>query len=109
VSDVIHRVLEVEREARRIIEQAEEQAAHITDGARQEARKIGSQIRQEAQQEADEIVRTAREKCQERKEQRLAEELEDLPSVQDIDEQKVTDAVEFIVQTLAPTSAEQAE
>ena len=61
MSDVIQRLLEVEKEARRIIAEAELQASETLSRANDEARAIKAEARGEGRREADQFLKQTRE------------------------------------------------
>lgn len=101
MTDVIQRLLEVEKEARRIIAEAEDEAAQTVDRARDEARRIIADGRKQAQTEAEELSNRQVQTLQQQKEERLQQEKARLPSADGIDRQRLANAVEFVRQVVA--------
>jgi vacuolar-type H+-ATPase subunit H len=71
--EVIEKMLEIERRARRIVAKAEAQAARTTDEARAASRQTVEAARQQALAQVDTIVRKVVAQAEEEKEARLAE------------------------------------
>ena len=101
MSDVIQRLLEVERNARRIISDAEREAARTVEEARREARRIVAEGRQAAQREADEDLRERVEQWEREKQARLDAEAGKLLSPEQLDPGAMARAVDFVVQVVA--------
>jgi vacuolar-type H+-ATPase subunit H len=101
LSDVIDRLLQVERDARRIIAEAEEEAARTVDEARSDARHTESEGREAARQEAEQIRRESARKVKEAEEARIEEERGRLPSAEDADPEAVERAARFAADTIA--------
>ncbi len=101
MSDVIERLLEVERQARRIIADAEQKADETVSQAREEARRIVADSREEARRDADELLQREVRALQERKSERIAEESGKLASPDSVSPEKLKEAVEFVVNVIA--------
>lgn len=70
--EVIEKMLEIERRARRIVAQAEAEATRLTDEARAQARQVVEQARQEALAQVDGIIREAVAEAEQQKASELA-------------------------------------
>ncbi|MFW6189323.1 MAG: V-type ATP synthase subunit H [Planctomycetota bacterium] len=100
MSDVIQRLLEVEKEARRIIEEAEQEADRIARQANREAEEIREQTRNQAREDADGLVQDKLSELQQRKQQRLKEAAEELPSPEDLEQEKLDEAVRLVTDVI---------
>jgi DNA mismatch repair protein MutS2 len=101
VSDIIERLLEVEKEARQIIARAEKEAAEAVEKARDEARQIVAESRRLAREEADKLLESQATELDKQRDERLRREESQLPSPDSIDRRKLADAVEFVVRAVA--------
>ena len=101
MSDVIERLLEVEKEARQVIAQAEQEAADTTARAREQARRIVAESREEARRQAEDLHNREVRALQEQKQERIRQERAKLPSADSIDPEKLDESVAFVVRTIA--------
>ena len=101
MSNVIERLLEVERQARHVIAEAERQAAQTVDEAQAQARRLVAEGRKKAQADADEMLAGQARELEEDRQARLREEASRLPSAETMDPQKLGKAVQFVVKTVA--------
>jgi vacuolar-type H+-ATPase subunit H len=105
VSDIIERLLEVEKQARQIIARAEKEAAEEVEKAREEARQIVADSRRQAREEADRLLQEQAAELDGQREERIQREQSELPSPDSIDRQKLADAIEFVVGAIASGGA----
>jgi len=105
VSDLIHRLLEVEGEARKIIADAEQQAAQTLSRATEQARRIRAQAREEGRREAERFLEQASEALRERHESQIEKARAGLPSPESVDREQVKKAVRFIVDVITGLEA----
>jgi len=101
VSQIIERLLEVEKEARQTIAQADRQATQTIEDAHAEARRSIVQSREQTQAEARKLLDDRMLELQTQREERLAQEQPLLPNAESIDRRKLAKAVEFVVRTIA--------
>jgi len=71
--EVIEKMLEIERRARRIVAKAEARSLQLTDEARQQARQVAEAARQEALVQVEPLVQEALAQAEKTKQARLAE------------------------------------
>ena len=95
MSDVIQRLLDVEKEARRIIARAEAEAASTASRAGEQARKVSVEAREKARGEADDLYRLNA--LAARREARLAQAKAELPTPDSLDPDGLAKAAHFIV------------
>jgi vacuolar-type H+-ATPase subunit H len=101
VSDVIEKLLEVERQARQIIAEAEQQAAQVLGKAQEDARQVGADGRRDAQHEAADLLKRQAEEMERQRQQRLEQEKARLPAADSMDRQKLAEGIDFVVQAVA--------
>jgi vacuolar-type H+-ATPase subunit H len=99
--DVLSKLLEVEKEARRIIADADADADSILEEARSEAARIVAEARREGREQADALVAEHQQELARRKQERLERERAQLPNVEELPPQALQDAVEVIIQAVA--------
>jgi len=101
VSDVIERLLEVEKQARRIIAEAEQKADQTVSQAREEGRRIIADSRQKARRDADELFQREADAIEDRKNQRIKQESSKLPSADSVSPEKLKEAADFVANVIA--------
>ncbi len=101
MSETIQRLLEIEQQARRIIEEAEEDADRIVAEAREQARRIRSEGREDARQRAQEMIDRNAEELRRQRRRRVREEQERLPSPEDLAPEKLDEAARLAVRVIA--------
>jgi len=101
VSDVIDRLLEVEREARAVIEKAEQEAGQLVENAREEARRIVEEGHEEGRRRAEEILQESVRRLDEQRKERLERERARLPSAEGVDEAVLNKTADFVVGVIA--------
>jgi vacuolar-type H+-ATPase subunit H len=97
VSDVIQRLLEVEKEARGILTDAEQQAAATLSKANEQARAVRADGREQSRQHADKFVAEKTEELNRQYEVRLEEAKAGLPTARSLDADEVQKAARFVV------------
>jgi vacuolar-type H+-ATPase subunit H len=96
--EVIEKMLEIERRARRIVAKAEAESARVTDEARAEARRKVEAARQDALARVDAIINDARTEAAQEKDTRLAQVREAFAGKTD----EYADRVERVARELVP-------
>jgi vacuolar-type H+-ATPase subunit H len=94
-------LLRVEKEARRIIAQAEKDAAAAIEKAREKARQIAAAGRDEARRQADELLSATDKKLEARRGERLERERAALSSTGGPDRASLEAAADIIVRAVA--------
>jgi vacuolar-type H+-ATPase subunit H len=107
VSDVIQRLLEVEKDARRILTEAEQQAAAMLSRANEEARSARAEARDKGRRDADEFVKQKTEELQERYAARVEAAKAQLPSPGNLDPDEVREAARYVVNVVSGLEAGQ--
>jgi len=107
MSDILHRLLEIEEEARGIVELARQEAARTVEQARAEARKMIQQATEAARRESQELKRKQREEAEMRKQKAVEEARQGAPSVQTVDSRRISEAVELVTRAVAHGLAEE--
>jgi len=106
VSDVIQKLLEVEKEARGLLTEAEQKAAHTLSKANEQARAVKSEGREEGRLQADKFVKDKGDELRRQYESRLAEVKAGLPSPEDLDPDEVKKAAHFVVRIISGQGAD---
>ncbi len=106
MSDVIQKLLEVEKEARGLLTEAEQKAAHKLSEANAQARKVKSEGREEGRLQADKFVNDRTEELRRQYESHLAEEKAGLPSAEDLDPDEVKRVARFVVRIISGQGAD---
>lgn len=101
MSDIIERLLEVEKEARQIIAGAEREAGDTVSRAREQARRIIADAREEARRQAEELFDRQVRTLQEQKEERVKQERGRLPSADSVAPDKLNEAVGLVTRAIA--------
>lgn len=101
MSDVIGKLLEVEKEARAIIMEAEQEAAETLSKANEQARTVKAEGREEGRQQADKFVKGRSDELHRQYESRLAEVKAGLPSATDLGPEDVKKAARFVVRIIS--------
>lgn len=101
MSDVVQRLLQVEEEAKSIIEQARQEATKLVDDARQEARCTVEQSRRAARAEAEEIVRAREQEARDERQRALDEAGRSAVNIESVDPDRLKRAVDRVVQVIA--------
>ncbi|MDP6106842.1 MAG: hypothetical protein QGI33_00190 [Candidatus Brocadiia bacterium] len=101
MSDVVQRLLQVEEEAKSIIEQARQEASSLVEDARLEARRTVDQSRLAARAEADEIVRAREQEARDERQRALDEAGRSAVSIESTDPDRLKHAVDRVVQVIA--------
>lgn len=101
MSDVVQRLLQVEEEAKNIIEQARHEATKLVEDARQEARRTVEESRRAARAEAEEIVRAREQEARDETQRALDEAGRSAVSIESVDPDRLKHAVERVVRVIA--------
>ena len=101
MSDVVQRLLEVEEEAKSIIEQARQEASRLVEDARQEAQRTLEQSRLAARAEAEEIVRAREQEARDERQRALDEAGRSAVSIESVDPDRLRRAVDRVVRVIA--------
>lgn len=100
-NDILSKLLEVEKEARGILAQAERDADAAMEKAREEARDVRLKGREQARTKADELVDEASAELDEKRRKRLEEERAKLPTAGGLEPERLAEAAEVIVKAVA--------
>ncbi len=106
MSDVIQKLLEVEKEARGLLVEAEQKAAEMMSEANAQARAVKSKGREEGRLQADKFVKDREDELSRQYESRLQEEKSGLPSPKDLDPDDLKNAARFVVSIISGQRAE---
>jgi len=101
VSDIIDRLLGIEKEARSIIARAEKDAVALLDDAREEARRTVAEGHKQARDEAARFRQCQSDELTRQRDDRLRQEQAKLPTPESVDSGKLRRAVEFVVRVVA--------
>lgn len=101
MSDIIDRLLGIEKEARSIIARAEKDAAAALEDAREEAGRTVAQGHKQAQDEAARLLQRQSDELTRQRDDRLRQEQAKLPTPESVDSGKLRRAVEFVVRVVA--------
>jgi V/A-type H+-transporting ATPase subunit G/H len=99
--DVLGKLLEVEKDARRIIAESESEAEQILADARAEAGRIVAEAREEGRHRAAEFLATHQQELERKKQARLDQERSHLPDVDSLPPEALQEAVQVIVRAVA--------
>lgn len=95
--NVIQKVLETEREAKRLVETAKADAENVLSKARQQAREMLAQAQQNAHAEAQRMVEVAIEAAEREKQESLARATAEIKTEVHLDKAVLQRAVEGVV------------
>jgi vacuolar-type H+-ATPase subunit H len=106
VSDVIDRLLEVEKDARALLIDAEQQAAATLSKANQEARALRAEALEQGRRQADQFVKEQSDELQRQYEARLKQAEADLPTAKDLPPEEVRKIARFVVGVISAQEGE---
>ena len=101
MSDVLHRLLRVEGEAKQTLQKAEEEGARKTESARAEAREIIQNARRQALQQAEELISSELEDATQQQQRAVEEAQREAPSVESLDPRRLQQAVKLVTDVIA--------
>lgn len=99
--EIVAQVLDIERHAVEVHDEAERRAERIVQKAKEDAAKRREEIVAEARRQADRIVAEGREEAEARREQLLSEAKEEAQQLKSSAEPNVDQAVSFVVRETA--------
>jgi ATP synthase H subunit len=99
--EIIAQVLDIERQAVQVHEEAERRAQRIVQKAREDAVQLRQQTLAEARQQADEIVAKGREEAQAQRERVISEAEQEAQQLESSAERNIDQAVSFVVREVA--------
>ena len=101
MSETIERLLQVEEKAKQIIAEARQQGAETAERARREAQQLLGESRERAMAEAEAIIGGSRDEAEKETLGALRRAAEQAPCVEDVDQEKLRQAVRRIVRVIA--------
>jgi vacuolar-type H+-ATPase subunit H len=101
MQDVIHRVMEAEGEARKILQDAQGEADRLVGEARSQAKQRADQVRTEVRQAADKLLKEAEQAAEQQKAEQLALAAVQIDSGIRIDDALRRSAVDAVVACVA--------
>ena len=101
MSDVIERLLDVEKEARKIIADAEQQANAALSKANDEARAAKAEARTDGRRQADQFIKQKTEELRQSYQQRVDSAKAKLPTPESVDAGQVRQAARFVVDVIS--------
>lgn len=105
MSDVIGRLLEVEKEARQIIADAEQKAGAVLSRANDEARAAKAEARTEGRRQADQFIKQKTEELRQRYQEQVERARAKLPAPGSLKPDEVRQAVRFAVDVISGTES----
>ena len=102
MSDVVSRLMDVESEARRIIEEARQDAAGRVEEARTEARQLVATACDEARGEAEAVLQQAAQEAETRRRQALEQAAQEAPRPDGMDTSRLEQAADVVLGVVAP-------
>lgn len=99
--ETIAQVLDIERQAVQVRDEAERRAEEIVQQARRDAEKRRHEILVEARRQADQIVAEGREEAEARRERLLSQAEEEARRVESLSEPNFERAVSFVIREVA--------
>jgi len=111
VNDPIERLLEVEEEARQILQRAKDEASAIVSDARRQADKLATDAAEAARAEAEQALRAGRQRAEKEREELLRRASEEAPTSELLDDETLRRAADRIARVVAwaETEAQQSD
>jgi len=109
MSDVVERLLGVEKVARAVIEQARQDAAHTAEEARRQAQAVLDESREKARAESEEILRQGIREAEEARKRTLQEARTHTSGIESIPDENVRRAASRVVEVIACGGQPQAD
>ena len=106
MEEIIHHILEVEEQAKKIVEGSDNDAQAIAERARSEARALVENARSDAHSQAAEILKEALRAAEETRQKRLDEIRRSAPSAETIDAGLRRAAMETVFARITGLSAD---